>query len=194
LAIISEYEELERSFTHIRGSNDPKESLRVIGSMNEVHYPKYWSCPRDANTMGKAKRVELNKSSQCYQEVEKIIVGTWESSKVGHGNDAVGLTHKNVAVRKVWRVEHPSLYRSYDTKRKALCLQASDDLKTFPPINGLQGEGEVVTRTLGACRVACFLPFHRCLIQRLVVFPVMLHPRPSVLSSIQHCLTVSITV
>ena len=149
--LIGEYEKLERSFSHVRSTKTPQESLKAIGHMTEVHYPKHWHRSESGYPSEKeeGRRVELNNSSQLYQEVEKLIMGTWESQKVGHGNDAGSLTLKNIAVRRIWSIEHPSLYWLYDTKRKWFCREAARDLSKFPSIKGLQSEREVVTKTLG---------------------------------------------
>lgn len=156
-AILDELEGREKNFGYIRATKSVSESMKAIGSMTHVSYPEYWECVKNGNPNGmtKHKQVVLGSRTTAYQEVEKMVMGTWESSKVGHGVDAKNLSHTNIAVRKVWRVENPILYKQYDTARKRLCLVRADH--PYPIINGLYGELEVVTRTLGAY---CLVIFH----------------------------------
>jgi hypothetical protein len=93
------------------------------------------------------KLVALDSQSDTYKEIEKLVLGTWESSTVGHDTDVAGLHHGSVAVRKIWRVESPVLYRQYEEKRKLMCMTKT--VNSYPVFCGLGGEREVVTRTLG---------------------------------------------
>lgn len=148
-SVIEELESQEKDFAHIKQKKDEKERLLAVAVLNEVLYPDYWKCLKEGNpnTMGEGKLVVLESQSKTYTEIEKLVMGTWESSKVGHGTDAANLCHKSVAVRKIWRFEHPKLYRQYDTRRKLMCMERLK--KSYPAFSGLNGEHEVVTRTLG---------------------------------------------
>jgi len=90
--------------------------------------------------------VELDPSTQTYRDVEHLVVSSFQTQLVGAGNDAAGLSHSGVAVRKVWRVENARLYHKYRLKVKEMCQTAAN--QPYPSVKGLSGEAEVTTRTL----------------------------------------------
>jgi hypothetical protein len=149
-AILNELQEREKSFWYITATKSVKERLKIIGKAENIFYPECWECVKKGNynEMTKGKLVVLDSQTTSYREVEKLVMGTWEWQKVGYGVDAADLTHTNIAVRKVWRIENPMLYKQYDAARKRLCLVRLEH--SYPVINDREGEHEVVTRTLGA--------------------------------------------
>jgi hypothetical protein len=124
-----------------------------------VTLPPYWSAlsvkgPGRQPKFGSGERVVIDAGSSTFKEITKLIASSWDASHVGHGNDAVGLNHSAIEVRRVWRIENARLYHKYRSKRKELCLFAARN-KLCPPIKGLNGENEVMTRCLG--EFMCFL-------------------------------------
>jgi hypothetical protein len=124
-----------------------------------VALPSYWTTSDAAATaklkpydlqskFGNAQRVVIDAGSAEYREIEQLIDSSWDAALVGFGNDAWGLSHSKIAVRRIWRIENARLYHKYRSKRNQLCLSAASN-KPFPPIKGLDGEDEVVTRELG---------------------------------------------
>lgn len=147
----------EKDFLYTEHLPDENERLRAFGCTSEVWYPPYWECVKEGNSnaMVTNKLVALDSQSDTYKEIEKLVLGTWESSTVGHDTDVAGLHHGSVAVRKIWRVESPVLYRQYEEKRKLMCMTKT--VNSYPVFCGLGGEREVVTRTLGTFLLRNFL-------------------------------------
>jgi len=139
--------------------------LRLLGSEAQVRYPAYWQNVKNADfsLMVGSRRQHLKPGNAIYQEVEKLVVGTWDADKVGHGRDAMNLGHRSIAVRSIWLIENPSLFAEYTERKKRLCRNAA--VNQLPPrINGLRGEREVVTHKHGIslpflvfCHFAVFL-------------------------------------
>lgn len=141
-AIIRKQKEREKDLGYIKKNKTGEKRLTTIGLGDAVFFPGYWSSNRD-----KPQRVPLDKTMALYGEIEKIVIETWESDKVGHGADAVNLFHKSIRIIKVWRLENYDFFKIYDAKRKQFCKVALAN--RFPRFNGLQGENEVATQTLG---------------------------------------------
>jgi len=97
--------------------------------------------------------VELRPSAQTYQDVERLVVGTFQSQLVGAGNDALRLSHSSIAVKRIWRVENAKLYHKYRLKLNDMCRAAA--AQPYPQINALSGELEVTSRTLSTAHDDC---------------------------------------
>jgi len=124
--------------------------LRLLGSESQVRYPEYWQGAKnnDFSLAVESRHQQLNSAGTLYKEVEKLVVGTWETTKVGQGRDASNLNHRSIAVKNIWVVENSSLFAEYTERRKRLCKVAS--VNQLPPrINGLKREHEVYTRRFG---------------------------------------------
>jgi len=124
--------------------------LRLLGSESAVRYPSYWLNAKntDFHLILDSRRQRLQPKDAVYHEVEKLVVKTWEADKVGLGRDAVNLSHRSIAVKKIWLIENPSLFAEYTEKRKRLCKMAAVN-RPPPRISGLKGEHEVVTHRHG---------------------------------------------
>jgi len=124
--------------------------LRLLGSEMVVRYPVYWQSAKNADfslAVG-SRRQHLKPGDAIYREVEKLVVGTWDTDKVGHGRDAANLGHRSIAVRNIWLIENPSLFAEYTERKKRLCRCAG--VNQLPPrISGLKGEREVITHKHG---------------------------------------------
>jgi len=127
---------------YIKQKKGVKDYLMFLSDMKEVHCPSYWQ--------GKASHCvqqPLDCQSEVYKEVEKMVQDTWEASKAGQGNDARGLKHTKLVVKQIFLIENWSRFTMYNTMRKQVCMEAG--VNQFPSLNGLQGEWEVKTKTLG---------------------------------------------
>lgn len=124
--------------------------LRLLGSESVVRYPAYWQSVKntDFTLIVGSRRQPLKPGDAVYREVEKLVVGTWDKDKVGHGRDAQNLGHRSIAVRSISLIENPSLFAEYTERKKRLCRIAG--VNQLPPrISGLKGEREVVTHKHG---------------------------------------------
>ena len=145
---------------HLRGrkSQNLQEASKAVGATIEeecnkyladgnVQYPSYWK--QHWKDFFGSKQVEIKSGTEVYKAVEKVIIGTWEATKVGHGRDAVNLDpNSTIAVRKIWCIENPALYQKYLSKKRTLEYQAKH-VKPFPKVDGLKQEQQVKTHTLG---------------------------------------------
>jgi len=134
----------------VRRTEGTSAYLRLLGSESLVRYPTYWQNVKNADfsLSVESTRQQLKPGDALYQEVEKLVVGTWEADKIGHGRDASNLNHRSIAVRKIWVVENPSLFAEYTERKKRLCRIAAVN-KQPPRISGLKGEIEVKTQKFG---------------------------------------------
>jgi hypothetical protein len=126
--------------------------LRALATQ-KIEYPSHWTTHKGkdvspkSSIWGEAKgvTVALQPSSPVYAEIKRLVMDTWESSKVGFGNDAAGLKHKTIDVKNISRVENPKLFHKYRTKVNELCLSAATT--AFPLVTAID-KNEVKTRTL----------------------------------------------
>ena len=148
-AILQQQEEHETSDKHIRERRGCQAFLRHLATEETVRYPSYWKCAQKGTADKKmsVKRKLIDPQSPAYKEIESLMLKTWEANKVGHGQDAVGLHHNGIVVKKIWSVENPVLYRKYDAKKKEICLRASEN--RCPSVKGLRGESEILTHHHG---------------------------------------------
>lgn len=131
--------------------------LRLLGSEVVIRYPAYWQHANSADfsLTVDSQRQQLKSADALYREVEKLVLGTWEANKVGHGRDASNLGHRSIVVRNVWVIENPSLFAEYTERKKRLCKIAG--VNQLPPrISGLKGEQEVKTHKRGISKVLVF--------------------------------------
>lgn len=148
-SILDRQEQLENDLGHIKAMKGTNYYLAHIGSLQGVNYPHYWNCVSvdRAKTMLGSSREQLTSGSKEFNDVLKIVMGTWDAKRIGQGHDAKGLSHRNIAVRNVYRIENPRQFNRYDTVKKNFCLQASAN--AVPAIDGLQGQRDVNTHKLG---------------------------------------------
>ena len=124
--------------------------LRLLGSESVVRYPVYWQNAKNADfsLSVESKRQQLRSGDPLYKEVEKLVIGTGEADKIGHGRDALNLSYRSVSVRNIWVIENPSLFAEFMERKKRLCKIAA--VNGLPPrISGLKGEHEVKTQKIG---------------------------------------------
>lgn len=143
---INDFLQKEKEFVcspeYIRQKKGVKEYLMYLGDVQEVQYPSYWK-----QQPSHCVQEPLDCQSELYKEVEKMIHDTWEASKAGHGNDASGLKHTKLVVKQIFLVQNWGVFKMYSAMRKQVCMEAA--VSQFPSLNGLQGEWQVKTRTLG---------------------------------------------
>lgn len=150
----------EASIGDIKKTRGCQAYLRHLATEETVRYPSYWKCVQKGTVDMKTsvKRKLVDPQSSIYKEIESLVRSTWEAEKVGLGQDAVGLGHSRIVVKKIWSVENPVLFRKYDAKKKEICRNAAAD--RCPSVKGLLGESEIMTRRHGIvlqnAKVTCF--------------------------------------
>lgn len=90
--------------------------------------------------------------------IEQLISVTWMQKFVGHGRDGRGLSHSNIKVVKVERLEHPELWEKYSAQReRTFVLLELNKQRGFTPIEKLPGSSGPVktTNTLKRCKALC---------------------------------------
>lgn len=131
---------LEKDPRHVKAVKGTGNYLRLLGSEENVRYPLHWKKEDEDITC----RVSLSPQTALFQQIAKLVHGTWEGDKVGIGYDGTGLRHSKIIVKQIFVCKNVALFRQYDTHRKNLCKDAS--VNRYAPVNGLQGEHEVATR------------------------------------------------
>ncbi|XP_013388312.1 uncharacterized protein LOC106157264 [Lingula anatina] len=120
-----------------RGGNRVKYVQFLAGSLDN-NEPDYWThFTNPLKTMfsnvkglitGKSQKpyklVRLHDDDATFNEVVQLMIQTFDSSKVGQGRDAHGLTHRRLHITKVQRIENPKLYHRYAGRRREFCLEA----------------------------------------------------------------------
>lgn len=95
---------------------------------------------------GSFKLVDVD--STTYKAVEKLIQSAWQSSKLGIGRDALGLSdlsYTSLKVLKVQRLENIDLYENYCHFRAGLFNKAAF-IGVFEPLSSIsQGSKDILT-------------------------------------------------
>jgi len=140
------------SVDRIKKARGGQAYLRQLGAEDTVRYPSHWKCVQKGTVDRTVKRKLIDPKSSVYKEIESLVQKTWEANKVGHGQDAVGLHHSGIVVKKIWSIENPVLFREYDAKKKAVCFLAADN--PCPSVKGLCGEHAILTHDHGIyCKI-----------------------------------------
>jgi len=145
--ILDQPENDETSAEYIKKTRGCQPYLRRLASEETVRYPSYWKCvlKGSADRKTTVKRKLIEPQSSAFREIENLVQKTWEANNVGHGRDAVGLSHSGIVVKKIWWIENPTLFRKYDAKKKEICSLAAE----CRSVKGLPGESPVLTRHHG---------------------------------------------
>ena len=99
-----------------------------------------------AKHMPSMGNVLVDVDAKTYAAIDQLVKGSWVQKFVGHGADSVGLSHSNIQVKKVQRIENPTTYRHYRTRVNLAC---EEGLKCdFPAITSINNEPEVLTAML----------------------------------------------
>jgi len=152
--ILQKEKEFVCSPEYIKQTKGVPAYLLCLSEVKEVQYPSYWK--RRESRSDSVVKQPLDSQSELYKEVEKLVYDTWESSKAGHGNDAAGLQHTKLVVKKIFIIENRSHFRMYFAKKQQVCMEAA--VSQFPSLaKGVQGEWEVKTRKLGMSHLPMLL-------------------------------------
>ncbi|XP_045203458.2 uncharacterized protein LOC123556639 isoform X1 [Mercenaria mercenaria] len=139
-----------------RKAKPNRETREFVEAMvsDEPEAPCYWKNYKEGETLvqsfkrfvigKKFEKVELNKDSQQFKSILKMVNATFDARVVGQGKDAVGLDalgYTKLIVLKVERIENFGLFEKFAKKRQTLYrrLYASPSHEVrFPKIEKLQ--------------------------------------------------------
>ena len=133
---------------HIKRTQGRQAYLQAFSSKPDVSAPAHWTGYKGnlndvVDTGGRLVLV----NAKLRHAVSQLVTATWNSKKVGSGNDAVNLHHRDVTVSKVWQVENVSQYKRYVLHMKEAYKHNSS--LHVPKISGLQGEKGLKTLVKG---------------------------------------------
>ena len=154
-------EKIRRTFTDIKKKQSNHDYMRKhrgskgvlkaqCNFLNETKIPLHWTTNTSkifsvAKWMPTKKNVLVDVDPKTYSAVDRLIQKTWVKD-VGSGKDARGLIHSNIRVKRIQRVENPSVYKDY---RHGLIHACEEGIKIgFPSITSIRGEREVWTANL----------------------------------------------
>ena len=128
---------------HIKEAKGVKAFLTFVGSKQDVRYPLHWkkeSRERSRFPFGEP----LSPQSTLYQQILKLVHGTWDNTKVGIGFDGAGLTHSKIVVKHIFVCQNNDLFQKYDVSKKIMCMDAS--VNRYASVTELRGE-QIATRS-----------------------------------------------
>jgi len=133
---------------HIRRTQSRKAYLQAFSSKLDVTAPAHWAGHSGNlnDVVEKGGRLVLA-NPKLRHAVSQLVTSTWNSEKVGVGNDAVRLRHKGITVSNIWQIENVSQYKRYVLHMKE-AYKHNCSLHV-PKISGLQGEAEIKTLVKG---------------------------------------------
>jgi len=135
---------------HIKQTRGRQAYLQAFSSKTDVIAPTHWTKYKgnlsDVHLVDTEGRL-VPVNSKLRHAVTQLVANTWDINKVGLGNDAVNLHHKNISVSKVWQIENVSQYKRYVLHMKE--AYKHNPLLQMPKICGLQGEKEITTLEKG---------------------------------------------
>ncbi|XP_059159035.1 poly [ADP-ribose] polymerase tankyrase-like [Physella acuta] len=91
-------------------------SLEYLKTLAEEETPPFW---RNIN-LGLKPKILVDVDRVTKAAIERLVKDTWDPHLVGKGADAGGLTHSNLVVVQVQRIENPRLFTAYNDERKRL--------------------------------------------------------------------------
>ncbi|KAL5011701.1 hypothetical protein ScPMuIL_010252 [Solemya velum] len=99
--------------------------------------------------IGKPRHERIAVGDNVKQAIIDLVNRTWRSDVVGKGNDAVGLSHSKIQIKRVERIESLNLYTKYTNKRAELFRKLVDrGCNSYPAIDKLpRSSGPVATST-----------------------------------------------
>jgi len=133
---------------HIKRTQSRQAYLQAFSSKPDVTAPAHWTRHKsNLNDVVETGGRLVPVNAKLRHAVSQLVTATWKSKKVGAGNDAVNLQHRNVTVSKVWQIENVSQYKRYVLNMKE-AYKHNFSLRV-PKISGLQGEKGIKTLVKG---------------------------------------------
>ncbi|CAL1539480.1 unnamed protein product, partial [Lymnaea stagnalis] len=114
-----------------------------------ISLPTYWRFGKFHGVDSQSKSTEpvlKTVGRRTKSAIEKLVNDTWSSHLVGNGRDARGLSHSNIRVTDVKRVENHFLFNAYSARRRQMFERKSAEERVCTPVEQLRGsKGGVLT-------------------------------------------------
>ncbi|WAQ97953.1 TNKS-like protein [Mya arenaria] len=132
----------EKSRKHPHPKNVKRGTVEFAESMahQEANIPHYWELYKENTTFSEIlsifksafgtdyKKIAIDARGSTYSTIVKMVNETFDSTKIGHGQDAKGLerlSYSKLWITKIQRIENPQLFRKYVHKRQEIFLNLS---------------------------------------------------------------------
>ena len=150
--LLSKFSDQTLDLEHIRRTQGRQAFLQAFSSKPDVTSPAHWTVYKGTlnDVVETGGRLVLA-NAKLRQAVVQLVAATWKAKKVGVGNDATNLRHRDVSVSKVWQIENVPQYTRYVLHTREAYKHSSS--LHIPKISGLRGEKGIKTSVKGAC---CF--------------------------------------
>jgi hypothetical protein len=146
--LLSHFMKTSTDLTYIEQARGHKAYLQAFCSQPEVIAPKHWRHYRgNLNDVVAPHGKLASVDQELFKAVVSLVMKTWDSSKVGGGQDAMNLSHHGIVVKNVQQIENVTLYKSYITHLKESYKHSA--VSRVLPIKGLYGEKEIETISQG---------------------------------------------
>ena len=159
--LLTEMSKTTKQIATRKRQGDP-EFIQYMATTSDHLTPKYWTYFKSEKSiadhikklfkMSKKKwsLEDVTSGSDIYNAIDDLVVKTWKTNLVGHGNDAVGIPpSSSIKVVKIQRLENLELFRGYCQHRAKLFLKAAKN--KIKPIHSLpNSKGEVETTAMAS--------------------------------------------
>ena len=116
-------------------------------SSNAVQWPPYWKklgfWREFKQSVRKYELVNVDRHDHIYEGLVCLVMNSWKSHLVGHGQDAQNLKHQNITIKKIQQIENWDLFSKYWHARSRLQHQSKST--KIPSISSFTGETDVET-------------------------------------------------
>jgi len=146
--LLHKFSDLTVDLEHIKQTQGRKAYLQAFSSKPDVTAPAHWTRNKgNLNDVVQPGGRLVPVNAKIRHAVSQLVTKTWDSTKVGMGNDAVNLHHHSVAVTNIWQIENVSQYKRYVLHMKEAYKHNSS--LQIPKISGLLGEKGIQTLVEG---------------------------------------------
>ncbi|XP_052794818.1 uncharacterized protein LOC128227917 isoform X2 [Mya arenaria] len=142
-----------------RGTVEFAESM----AHEEVNIPIYWKLYKGNTPFSEIlsifsatgkdyNKIAIDAHDPTYSRIVKMVNKTFDSTKIGHGQDAKGLerlSYSKLWITNIQRIENPQLFRKYVHKRQEIFLNLLNEKRgCWPTVGQLpRSSGEITTRS-----------------------------------------------
>ncbi|XP_041359934.1 protein mono-ADP-ribosyltransferase PARP14-like [Gigantopelta aegis] len=159
--LLTEMSKTKKQTFRRKKRGDP-DFIQDMATTSDHRTPTYWTYFKSEKSFGDILKGVFSSTkkawslqsvpagSDIYKSISDLIVKTWKTHFVGHGQDAKGiLAGSSVQLVKVERLENLELFRGYCQHRAKLFVKAAK--KPITPIKSLpKSKGEVETTAMAA--------------------------------------------
>lgn len=144
LKLLSEDKPVPKNPDYIKRTKGVAEYLVALSEEVSVSFPDYWENVSCSDlSVSKCDYCDVVEGSPAYAAIEALVMYTWDFKLVGAGLDARGLTHSEIFIKKISRIENAYLYTKYQFQLKALAKKAA--CKPFSTVSDFLAEPEIRT-------------------------------------------------